>query len=94
MSLLSKVNLQKKADKFFQSGRRWKLRMKVISIQTIPITETKLELALSKFKLANKKNPRKLMEEIASVRLNMESQLATARNLYTLAEINTGLSKL
>jgi hypothetical protein len=94
MSLLSKVNLQKKADKFFQSGRAWKLRMKVISIQTIPITETKLELALSKFKLANKKNPRKLMEEIASVRLNMESQLATARNLYTLAEINTGLSKL
>jgi hypothetical protein len=94
MSLLSKVNLQKKADKFFQSGRAWKLRMKVISIQTIPITETKLELALSKFKLANKKNPRKLIEEIASVRLNMESQLATARNLYTLAEINTGLSKL
>jgi hypothetical protein len=94
MSLLSKVNLQKKADKFFQNGRAWKLRMKVISIQTIPITETKLELALSKFKLANKKNPRKLMEEIASVRLNMESQLATARNLYTLAEINTGLSKL
>ena len=34
------------------------------------------------------------MEEIASVRLNMESQLATARNLYTLAEIITGLSKL
>jgi hypothetical protein len=88
MSLLSKVNLQKKADKFFQNGRAWKL------LQTIPITETKLELALSKFKLANKKNPRKLMEEIASVRLNMESQLATARNLYTLAEINTGLSKL
>jgi hypothetical protein len=92
MSLLSKVNLQKKADKFFQSGRAWKLRMKVISIQTIPITETKLELALSKFKLANKKNPRKLMEEIASVRLNMESQLATERNLYALAEIITGLS--
>jgi hypothetical protein len=68
--------------------------LKVISIQMIPITETKLELALSKFKLANKKNPRKLMEEIASVRLNMESQLATARNLYTLAEIITGLSKL
>jgi hypothetical protein len=57
MSLLSKVNLQKKADKFFQSGRTWKLRMKVISIQTISITETKLELALSKFKLAIKKNP-------------------------------------
>jgi hypothetical protein len=30
------------------------------------IAETELELALSKFKLANKKNPRKLLEEMAS----------------------------
>ena len=53
------------------------------------ITEAKQELALSKPKLANKKNPQKLMEEIASERLNMESQLATARrsrNSYALAK--------
>ena len=30
------------------------------------IAETELELALSKFKLANKKNPGKLLEEMAS----------------------------
>jgi len=63
MSLLSKVNLQTKADKNFPSGRVWNCgwNFKAISIRS----ETELELALSKLKLMNKKNPRKLLEEIA-----------------------------
>jgi hypothetical protein len=68
MCLLGMVNLQKKADKLFLSGRAWKLWME-LQADFNPdnsITETKLELALSKLKLVNKKNPQKLMEEITS----------------------------
>ena len=39
MSLLGKVNLQKKADKLFPCRRAWKMwiwNFKLISIQTIP----------------------------------------------------------
>jgi hypothetical protein len=60
MSLLGKVNLQKKtADKLFLSGRAWKLWMGLQSDLNPDnfIAETKLELALSKLKLANEKNP-------------------------------------
>jgi hypothetical protein len=67
MSLLSKGNLQKKADKLFPSGRVWKLWAELQGDfnpdDSIP--ETELELALSKLKLTNKKNPRKLLEEIS-----------------------------
>ncbi len=68
MSLLSKVNLQKKADKLFPSGRAWTLWMELQADfnPDYSITETELELALSKLKLANKKHPQKLMEESAS----------------------------
>ncbi len=59
MNLLSKVNLQKKADKLFPSGRAWKLWMELQGDfnPDDSIAETKLELALSKLKLSNKKNP-------------------------------------
>jgi hypothetical protein len=68
MSLLSKVNLQKKADKLFPSGRTWKLWAELQGDfnPDDSIAETDIELALSKLKLTNKKNPRKLLEEIAS----------------------------
>jgi hypothetical protein len=70
MSLLSKVNLQKKAGKLFPSGRAWKLWLGLQGDFNLndSIAETKLELALSKLKLTNKKNPRKLLvlAEIAS----------------------------
>jgi hypothetical protein len=67
MSLLSKVNQQKKADKLFLSGRVWKLWVELQGDfnPDDSITEIELELALSKLKLVNKKNPRKLLEEIA-----------------------------
>jgi hypothetical protein len=67
MSLLSKVNLKMKADRLFPSGRAWKLWMKLQGDfnPEYSIAETKLELALSKLKLLNKKNPQKLMAEIA-----------------------------
>ena len=68
MSLLSKVNLQQKADKLFPSGREWKLWVELQGDFNPgdSIAETELELALSKLNLANKKNPRKLQKEIAS----------------------------
>ncbi len=68
MSLLSKVNLQKKADKLFPSGRAWKLWLELQGDfnPDNSIAETELELALSKLRLTNKKNRRKLLEEIAS----------------------------
>jgi hypothetical protein len=58
MSLLGKVNLQNKADKLFPSGRVWKLWAELQGDfnPDDSIAETKLELALSKLKLANKKN--------------------------------------
>ena len=58
--------------------------LKVISIQMIPITETKLELALSKFKLANKKNPRKLMEEIASCEVKYGVPVSNGKKLVRI----------
>jgi hypothetical protein len=68
MNLLSKVYLQKKAVKLFLSGRAWKLWVELQGDLNPDnsIAETKLELALSKLKLSNKKNPQKLMEDIAS----------------------------
>jgi hypothetical protein len=76
MSLLSKVNLQKKADKLFPSERAWKLWMELQGDfnPDNSITETELELAfLSKLKLANINNPRKLLEEIASCEVKWNS---------------------
>ena len=69
MSLLSKVNLQKKADKLFPSGRVWKLWAELQgdfnpdADDSNAETELELELALSKLKLSTKKNPRKQLEE-------------------------------
>ncbi len=59
MSLLRMVDLQKKADKLGPSGRAWKLWMELQGDfnPDNSIAETKLELALSKLKLSNKKNP-------------------------------------
>jgi hypothetical protein len=67
-SSLSKVNLQKKADKIFPSGRVWKLWLELQGDfnPDDSIAETELDLALSKLKLTSKKNPQKLLEEIAS----------------------------
>ena len=97
MSLLSKVNLQKKADKLFPSGRVWKLWTDFQGDfnPDASIAETKLELALSKLKLMNKKNPRKLLEDIALCENKyMEYQSVMERKSQTLfasEEINMEL---
>jgi hypothetical protein len=59
MILLSKVNLQKKANKLFPSGRAWKqwAELQGDFNPDDSITETELELVLSKLKLVNKNNP-------------------------------------
>ena len=59
----------------------------MISTQTPDdsIAETKLELVLSKLKLANKKNPQKLLEEIASCEVKyMVFQSVTERKSHNL----------
>ncbi len=96
MSLLSKVNLQKKADKLFPSGRVWKLWAELQGNfnPDNSIAETKVELALSKLKLANKKNPWELLEKIASCEVKYGVQVSNGKkvqNLFTLAERNTEL---
>jgi hypothetical protein len=87
MSLLSKVNLQKKADKLFPSGRAWKLWMELQGDfnPDDSITETKLELALSKLKLSNKKNPQKLMEEIALCEVEYGVPISSSKKIVQLS---------
>jgi hypothetical protein len=69
VNLLSNVNLQKKADKLFPSERAWKLWMELQGDFNPgnSIAETKLEVALSKLKLANTCSPRS-----KSLSLNIE----------------------
>ena len=64
ISLLNKVNLERKVDKNFPSGKAWKL-WKEIKDEYNPdnsIAEAGLELPLSKLKLTKKKNPKKIIE--------------------------------
>jgi hypothetical protein len=60
ISLLNKVNLERRADKNFPSEKAWKLwkEMKDEYNSDDSIAEAELELALSKLKLTKKKNPR------------------------------------
>jgi hypothetical protein len=53
------VNLQKKADKQFSSGKGWKLwkKMQEEYNPDDSILEAELELAISNLQLTNKKNP-------------------------------------
>jgi len=90
MSLLSKVNLQKKADKLFTSGRVWKLWAELQGDfnPDDSITETELELVLSKLKLASKKNPRKLIEEIASCEVKYGVPVSDGKKVVQLNRLN------
>jgi hypothetical protein len=47
------------------------------------IAETKLELALSRLKLANKKNTQKLLEEIASCEVKYGVPVSDGKNCTT-----------
>ncbi len=89
MNLLSKVNLQKKADKLFLSGRAWKLWMELQGDfnPDDSIAETKLELALSKHKLSNKKNPRKLMEEITLCEVKCGVPISNGKKIAQLIRL-------
>ena len=96
MSLLSKVNLQKEADKLFLSGRVWKLWAELQGDFNLDdsIAETELELALSKLKLANRKNPRKHLEEIASCEVKYGVPVSNGKQIAQLIHLggkNMGL---
>jgi hypothetical protein len=89
MSLLNKVNLQKKAYKLFPSGRVWKLWVELQGDfnPDDSIAETELELALSKLKLANKKNPRKLLEKIASCKVKYGVPVSNEKKIAQLIRL-------
>jgi len=89
MSLLSKINLQKKADKNFPSGRVWKLWAELQGDfnPDDSIAETELELALGKLKLTNKKNPRKLFEEIASCEVKYGVPISNGKKVAQLIRL-------
>ncbi len=59
ISLLNKVNLERRADKNFPSGKAWKLwkEMKDEYNPGNSIAKAELELALSKLKLTKKEEP-------------------------------------
>ena len=89
MSFLSKVNLQKKADKNFPSGRVWKLWAELQGDfnPDDSIAETELELALGKLKLTNKKNPRKRVEEIASCEVKYGVPISDGKKVAQLIRL-------
>ncbi len=60
------MNLQKKADKQFPSGKGWKLwkEMQEEYNSDDSIAKAELDFSMSKLRLTNKKNPQKLIKEI------------------------------
>ena len=89
MNLLSKVNLQKNADKLFSSGRAWKLGMELEDDfnPDNSIAENELELALSKLKQNNKKNPQKLMEDIASCEVKYGVPISNGKKIAQIIRL-------
>ena len=86
INLLNKVNLQKKAEKQFQSGKGWKL-WKEMQDDFNPddsIAEAELELALSKLQLNNKKNTQKLIEKIASCEVKYGIPISNSKKMAQL----------
>jgi hypothetical protein len=86
MNLLSKINLQKEAEKLFPIGRAWKLWMELQGDfnSDNSIAETKLELTLRKLKLSNKKNPHKLMEEITYCEVKYGVPISNGKKIVQL----------
>jgi hypothetical protein len=83
ISLLNKVNLKRKADKNFPSGKAWKFwkEMKEEYNPDDSIAEAELELALSKLRLNKKKNPRKIIEEIASCKVKFGIPVSDSKKI-------------
>jgi len=91
INLLNKVNLQKKADKKYPSGKGWKL-WKEMQDEYNPddsIAEAELELAMSKLKLNNKKNPRKIIEEIASCEVKHGIPVSDSKKVTQLIHLGS-----
>ena len=80
------MNLERKADKNFPSGKAWKLwkEMKEEYNPDDSIAEAELELALSKLKLTKKKNPRRIIEEIASCEVKFGIPVSDSKKVAQL----------
>ncbi len=83
---MNKVNLERRADKNFPSGKAWKLwkEMKDEYNPDNSIAETELELAMSKLKSTKKKNPRKIIEEIASCEVKFGIPVSNSKKIAQL----------
>ncbi len=89
ISLLNKVNLERRADKNFPSGKAWKM-WKEMKDEYNPddyIAEAELKLAMSKLKLTKKKNPRKIIEEIASCKVEFGIPVSDSKKIAQLIRL-------
>jgi hypothetical protein len=86
ISLLNKVNLERKADKDFPSRKAWKLwqEMKDEYNPDDSITEAELKLAMSRLQLNKKKNPRKIIEKIASCKVKYGTPVSDSKKIAQL----------
>jgi hypothetical protein len=86
INLLNKVNLQKKADKQFLSGKAWKLWKEMQEEYNLDesIVEAELELALSMLQLNNKKNLQKPIEEIAFCEVEYGISISDSKKMAQL----------
>jgi hypothetical protein len=82
ISFLNKVNLERKADKHFLSGRLWKLwQVKDEYNPDNSIAEAELELAMGRLKLHKKKNLRRIIEEIASCEVKYRIPVSDSKKI-------------
>jgi hypothetical protein len=89
INLTNKMNLQKRADKQLPSGKVWKL-WRELQEEYNPddsIAEAELELALSKLRLNDKKNPQKLIKEIALCKVKYGIPLSNSKKVAQLIRL-------
>ncbi len=95
MSLLNKVNLERKADNNFPSGRVWKFwqEMKDEYNPDNSIPEAELELEMDRLCLNKKKNPRKIIKEIASCKVKYGIPVSDSKKIAQLIHLG-GVSRV
>jgi hypothetical protein len=86
ISLLNNVNLERKADKNFPSGRVYQLwqEMKDEYNPDDSIAEAELELAMGRLRLIKTKNPRKIIKEIASCKVKYGIPVSDSKKIAQL----------
>jgi hypothetical protein len=86
---LNKVNLERKADKNFPSRRVWKLWQEIKDEYNPDnsIAKAELELAMGRLRLNKKKNPRKIIEEIALYKVKYGIPVSDSKKIAQLIHL-------